>query len=257
MLGGCEHESWEGFPNWYKDKDFVLQSANLPGGVVVGNMGAYKKDVLTKWFSSKNVYPHFLFPNGEPINIDRWAKESAWTLSEFADLCCGLEPNKGRPNTVAYNEAREKISRAVLMGDLCCKEPGDAQEPANLLYGTNRFFLPKTSAEWAANRFERFPCISFPNTEKAQNQPEENDLHVSGGLDQSVVDRLQVMMNAANYFWGEKGCADNSTTNVIVGKWIGKEADVSPTMCENMARIIRPNYAKKKTWADNMSPKHE
>ena len=74
-------------------------------------------------------------------------------------------------------------------------------------------------------------------------------------LDPSTSKRLNVMIEAANYFWGgvEEG-TETLPLNKTVAAWIEDKltdkAAISTSLAESMASIIRPDWAKYRTWKE-------
>ncbi|MFT7301026.1 MAG: hypothetical protein ACI89Z_001494 [Porticoccus sp.] len=91
--------------------------------------------------------------------LKKWATKSAWSQRELQEICCGLEPGGARDNQKDLNEAIEEIRRAVLMGDLECKEPID-MEREDRFYDHHRFFQPIDAWVWGKEHFETFPDFS-------------------------------------------------------------------------------------------------
>jgi len=184
-------------------------------------------------------------------NKQDWMKEDAWSLSEFANLCCGFEPGSGKTDdeAIAVNKATDKINRAVLMKMIPCTDPDDTQDSASRLYGANRYFKPCDVIEWASGHFQAFPH-SVDNL--AGNHPVQLAT-VADNIAPDVVERLQALCDAALNFFpnGEDGGATNAT----IAEWLGKKVDISPTLAERAASIIRPDAAKVKTWKDNTHEK--
>lgn len=56
---------------------------------------------------------------------DRWAKKTAWTLREFAMLCCGWDPDGPVLDRRAFDDALSKIEAAVASGELPTMTPED------------------------------------------------------------------------------------------------------------------------------------
>src|SRR4051812_34638137 len=75
----------------------------------------------------------------------RWREETAWTANELAKLCCGWNPDSREiPEPTAFERAKEKILRAVRVGDL---RPADVHmvppTREELFYGEGTFFRPR------------------------------------------------------------------------------------------------------------------
>ena len=89
---------------------------------------------------------------------DRWRQQDAWTVREFAQLCCGLNPdgvdNFPNGNMGQYNEARDAIHRAIrvkvlsTLDDLAWPATGPEQ-----MYDATPAFKPSEVASWAAKRY--------------------------------------------------------------------------------------------------------
>ena len=89
---------------------------------------------------------------------DRWRQQDAWTVREFAQLCCGLNPdgvdNFPNHNMEQYNEARDAINRAVRVKVLrTIDELAWAATGAEQMYEATPAFKPCEVASWAAKRY--------------------------------------------------------------------------------------------------------
>lgn len=87
---------------------------------------------------------------------NKWANKDLWDESEFQALCCGLEPNKSRPNTQELNEAIEDIRRAANVAVIPSISPPDMKDGDKFYYKA-RFFVPSQVLPWASKRFPKFP----------------------------------------------------------------------------------------------------
>ena len=97
-----------------------------------------------------------------------WKEQDAWTLREFAQLCCGLNPdgidNFPNGNMEQYNEARNSIGRAVRVKVLpTIDELAWPATGAEQMYEAIPAFRPREVAQWAAKRYPR----TFPYSAKA------------------------------------------------------------------------------------------
>jgi len=89
-----------------------------------------------------------------------WKLRDAWTVREFAQLCCGWNPTDYTfPDQTQYNEARDSINRAVrvralaTIDDLAWPKTG-----AEVMYDEVPAFRPFEVAAWAARKYPRtFP----------------------------------------------------------------------------------------------------
>ncbi len=91
---------------------------------------------------------------------DRWQHQDAWTVREFAQLCCGWNPSVyAFPNRDLYNEALESINRAVRVKVLPTIELLWPATGAERLYDSVPMFRPHEVASWAA---KRYPLPAFP-----------------------------------------------------------------------------------------------
>jgi len=182
---------------------------------------------------------------------DEWINEDAWSLSEFANLCCGFEPGSGKSEdeAIAINKATDKINKAVLMEVIPCTDPDDAQDAANRMYGTARYFKSCGVIEWAAGHFRAFP-YSVDNL--AGNRPVQLPT-VADKIAPEVAERLQALCDAALEFFpnGE----DGGDKNLVIADWIQQRCDLSDSLAQKAASLIRPNAAKGKTWHDTSSKK--
>lgn len=98
---------------------------------------------------------------------DEWKSADLWSEADLQALCCGLEPNAGRPCTAQLNDAAEKIRRAVLAKVLpVASQPADATD-GDRMYGHYRFFDPATATSWAKPKFPAF----FPYSAADFNGP--------------------------------------------------------------------------------------
>ena len=70
-------------------------------------------------------------------------------------------------------------------------------------------------------------------------------------LDPSTSRRLNAMIKAAKRFWGGvKEGSEDLPLNKTISAWIEDEAAVSTTLAGKMASIIRPDWAKNRTWKE-------
>lgn len=90
---------------------------------------------------------------------NRWQHQDAWTVREFAQLCCGWNPSVYEfPNRDLYNEALESINRAVRAKVLPTIELLWSATGAERLYDSVPMFRPQEVASWAAKRYpDTFP----------------------------------------------------------------------------------------------------
>ena len=88
----------------------------------------------------------------------RWKSEDAWTVREFAQLCCGWNPSVHEfPNRDLYNEVLEKINRAVRVGALpTIDKLGWPPTEAERMYDSVPAFRPLETIAWAARRYPLF-----------------------------------------------------------------------------------------------------
>jgi hypothetical protein len=98
---------------------------------------------------------------GKPNDwLGYWKNRDAWTLREFAQLCCGWNPSLYEfPNREAYSEALESINRGVRVGAIPTIE--NLKWPptgAERMYDAVPAFRPKDVTAWASKHYpERFP----------------------------------------------------------------------------------------------------
>ncbi|MEQ1897787.1 MAG: hypothetical protein ABL971_10425 [Vicinamibacterales bacterium] len=84
----------------------------------------------------------------------RWHVMDAWTVGEFAMLCCGWDPGTGEhPDQGAFNAAVEAITRAVRVGAIpTCELKWPARIEEQIFSGAP-LFRPSEVSEWALKRF--------------------------------------------------------------------------------------------------------
>lgn len=97
-------------------------------------------------------------PSEEVNWRERWRQQDAWTVREFAQLCCGLNPNgvDNFPdhNMEQYNEARDSIDRAVRVKVLrTIDELAWPATGAEQMYEAAPAFKPCEVGSWAAKRY--------------------------------------------------------------------------------------------------------
>jgi len=92
----------------------------------------------------------------------KWLHQDAWTVREFALLCCGWNPSENEvPDIDRYNEALEAINRAVRVKILPTLELQWPPTHAERLYDSVPYFKPGEVARWAADRYpDAFPYSS-------------------------------------------------------------------------------------------------
>lgn len=118
-------------------------------------------------------------PSEEVNWRDRWRDQDAWTVREFAQLCCGLNPggmdNFPDHHMALYNEARDSINRAVRVKVLrTIDELAWPATGAEHMYEAVPAFKPCEVAPWAA---KRYPGV-FPYSADAW----EKDLFARAGV---------------------------------------------------------------------------
>jgi hypothetical protein len=89
-----------------------------------------------------------------------WAMRDAWTVREFAQLCCGWNPTVYKfPNRARYDEARDSINRAVRVRALSTID--DLAWPATngeTMHDAFPAFRPAQVAAWAVKHYSHaFP----------------------------------------------------------------------------------------------------
>ena len=91
-----------------------------------------------------------------------WKHRDAWTVREFAQLCCGWNPSENRiPDQNAYNEAVDRINRAVRVNRLQVSELNWPSTGAERLYESVPMFRPSEVVGWAKEMFpDTFPFDS-------------------------------------------------------------------------------------------------
>ena len=105
--------------------------------------------------------------------VEYWKHRDAWTPREFAQLCCGLNPNgvdnfRGDDGMSVYNEARDSIMRAVrvkvlpVIEDLAWPPTGPER-----FYDATPTFRPSDVAAWAVARYPK----TFPYAADAWGKP--------------------------------------------------------------------------------------
>jgi len=108
--------------------------------------------------------------------------------------------------------------------------------------------LTRSELEELAKSLDDYPEFLFPNGVDDEGKPIQA---VSPYLDKSSYERLSVMIEAANHFWAGIDEGDNAPPNKTVAAWIEKKTPVSATIADKMASIIRPDWAKDRTWKEN------
>ncbi|MFC1537089.1 hypothetical protein ACFL48_04700, partial [Pseudomonadota bacterium] len=97
------------------------------------------------------------------------------------------------------------------------------------------------------------PLFLFPEDSIATpNEPIDAIDSTSRELDQSVTNRINAIIDTAVHFWSGKTEGDecpNSTNHVI--PYLMDNYEFSKRNAEAIATIIRPDWAKNTTWADN------
>ncbi len=98
----------------------------------------------------------------EPAPVDwrpRSKRLAAWTLREFAKLCCGWDPSSDEiPDLKEYRAVVEEVTRAAGSGVI--PVIGDGPWPvtgADRVYEDRPAFRPSDVAAWAGARFPSFP----------------------------------------------------------------------------------------------------
>ncbi len=122
---------------------------------------------------------------------DRWQHEDAWTVREFAQLCCGWNPSVDAfPNRDVYNEALESINRAVRVKVLPTIEPSWPMPGAERLDDSVPMFKPHEVASWAAKRYrDAFPYL--PDAWERDKSARAND-EAARSLEGGCIDHLSV-----------------------------------------------------------------
>ncbi len=94
----------------------------------------------------------------ELMTLEALERADAWTLREFARLCCG---GPQRPfDLLTYESARELIVRAVGGGALrATRYCAESREEAigNAFYEADLLFAPSAVIDWARRTFPSFP----------------------------------------------------------------------------------------------------
>jgi hypothetical protein len=89
-----------------------------------------------------------------------WLNRDAWTVCEFAQLCCGWNPSEYLIHDQAwYNEARDSINRAVRVKTLSTIDDlAWPATPAECMFESVPAFRPRDAAPWAMRHYAgRFP----------------------------------------------------------------------------------------------------
>ena len=102
--------------------------------------------------------PRGASPSEDVTWKEYWRQQDAWTLREFAQLCCGLNPggvdNFPTGNMEQYNEARDSINRAVRVKALrTIDELAWPATDAEQMYEATPAFKPCEVGPWAAARY--------------------------------------------------------------------------------------------------------
>jgi hypothetical protein len=145
----------------------------------------FMPETAIQWTKSKlPLFLLFPFREENPNNLqivselEKWLYYDLWNPTELRDLCCGLEPDLSRWDSLSeriwkakdqhlpidpkdrallstLTDADESIRRAVIASVLApCMDNDDWKNKA---YPQNLFFKPAVAIKWARTRFEAFP----------------------------------------------------------------------------------------------------
>jgi hypothetical protein len=168
---------------------------------------------------------------GDPVSKESWQKywrhRDAWTVREFAQLCCGWNPSLYTfPDRDAYNEALESINRAVRVRALpIIDDLAWPSTPAERLYEAVPTFRPNEVIAWALAHYpKKFP---FDAAELAPGSSAMADLT-------ELPNRLRQLLEIA------RNVSAGQSQKEIAGR-IQKELGTSERDAQAYASLIRPD----------------
>jgi len=126
----------------------------------------------------------------------------------------------------------------------------DGDKPCFDPFISSDHIQPEDLRKWFESKGEH-PIFLFPNY-AGEKTSYENIAPIPNELDASVNNRLQAMIDAATKYWKDKKAGDdNLPLNKVIAEDIEKQCGVSHSLADKMASIIRPDWAKDRTWKDN------
>jgi hypothetical protein len=118
--------------------------------------------------------------------LEYWKRRDAWTVREFAQLCCGWNPTEYKiHNQNAYNDAIESINRAVRVRALRTIDnlawPATGAEQ---MYDSVPAFRPIEVCEWAKKHYgTTFPeALSFQISDDPDSRERRSLLRIIAAL---------------------------------------------------------------------------
>ena len=140
----------------------------VPKGRLLMSVPMFSRTDVTRWATEKFLAFRSLvvelFGDAESAvgsspedALDSWKHEDAWTLDEFAKLCCGWIPSPVHPDQKAWKKAVKRIESAVSVKKLQVCElrwPGTDLEKD---YAEVPLFRPSEGVRWVKEWKERSP----------------------------------------------------------------------------------------------------
>jgi len=175
---------------------------------------------------------------------------------EAAALLSGTSDTK----STEFYSALAQIERAIDAGLLPSKQAIDiAKNRKNgdkaLLLQIRKGLLPVQTGEnekqTILRKVDLDLWLSQRDSSSKQNRPKPFSLETTG-FDPSVAERLNILLQAYEKFWTDILVDSKAApANKRVAAWIEDNSSVSRTVATHMASLIRPNWAKDRTWRDN------
>jgi len=158
-----------------------------------------------------------------------------------------------------FKSALERIERAVDSGEINSEQAVEIalrrgnKDKANLLR-LRKMFIPIQTGEDEKQTIIKMRDFKAWHSKQLSTQSTDNMTYDTTNVEPSVQKRLLIMSKAYDKFWKVvSNHSKDAPLNKIVAAWIRKEADVSQTAADNMASIIRPDWAKDRTWKNNQA----
>jgi len=181
--------------------------------------------------------------NYDSINL----YEAAMILSNSIDV-----------NSTLFKSALERIERAIDSGEINSKQAveialhrGNKDKASRLRL--RKIFIPIQTGEDEKQTIIKMRDFKAWHSKQLSTQSTDGMVYDTTNIEPSVKKRLLIMSEAYNKFWKVVSShSKDAPLNKIVAAWIRKEGDVSQTAADNMASIIRPDWAKDRTWKNNL-----